>query len=70
MAEEAVIACAHPVISILKLRPKDSFKSTVYYRIKEHTVLFSQNPSSVLTLLLSLKLAVYNLIYVVWYREK
>ncbi len=39
MTEEAAIARAYPVVSILKLRPSGAFNLVVYSRIKGHAVL-------------------------------
>ncbi len=44
IVEEAAIARAHPVISILKLRPNRGFNPTAYHAIKEYVVLLPQNP--------------------------
>ena len=66
MAKEAIIVCAHPVISILKLRPSETFNPIVYSGIKEHIVLFPQNSSSLLILLLFPILALHDIIRIVW----
>ncbi len=66
MAEEAAIARAHPVTSILKLRPNRGFNPTAYHAIKGHVVLLPQNPSPLLSLLPSPEIALHDLIRVVW----
>ncbi len=50
-AEEDVIARAHLVITILKLRPNNSFNSGTYRGICRYFVLLLQNPRQLLTLL-------------------
>ncbi len=65
MAEEAAIACAYPVVSILKLRPFGVFNPAAYSYIKGHIVLLPQNPASLLTLFPSQTLALYDVIRLV-----
>ena len=60
MAEEAAIACDHPITSILKIRPNRGFYPAAYHAIKRHVVLLLQNPSPFLSLLSSPKIAVHN----------
>ena len=45
LVEEAVIARAHPIISILKLRPQGSGSAASYHRIRGHAVVLPQNLS-------------------------
>ncbi len=66
MAEEATIACAHPVVSILKLRPSRAFNPAAYSHIKGHIVLLPQNSAPLLTLLPSPTLALHDVIRIVW----
>lgn len=66
MAEEAAIARAHPVVSILKLRPSGAFNPAAYSCIKGHAVLLPQNPTPLLTLLPSPTLALHDIIRIVW----
>ncbi len=66
LVEEAVIARAHPVISILKLRPAGASFSASYQTIRGHAVDLPQNPGSLLTLLLSASLRLHHVIRVVW----
>ncbi len=70
MAEEAAIARAHPVTSILKLRPNRGFNLAAYYAIKGHIVLLPQNPSSFLSLLPSPEIALHDLICIIWYGKR
>ncbi len=70
MAEEAAIARVHPVVSILKLRPSGAFNPAAYPRIKGHVVLPPQNPALLLTLLPSPTLALHDVIYIVWARQR
>lgn len=64
--EEAFIACAHPVMSIIKLRPSGSGSSASYYRIRGHTVVLPQNPGPLLTILPSSTLAPHDVIRIAW----
>lgn len=66
LVEEAVIARAHPVISILKLRPAGASLSASYQRIRGHAVVLPQNPGPLLTLLPSSSLELHDVIRVVW----
>ncbi len=66
MAEEAAIAHAHPVVSILKLRPSGAFNPASYSRIKGYAVLLPQNLAPLLTLLLSQTLTLHDVIRIVW----
>lgn len=70
MAKKVVITYANSVTFILKLKSNDDFNSAVYYRIKRHTMLFPQNFSLFLILLLFLGLVLHNLIYIIWYEEE
>lgn len=52
LVEEAVIARAHPIVSILKLRPTGgSDPAATYQRIQGHAVVLPQNPGPLLQLL-------------------
>ena len=64
--EKAVIARAHPVIKILKLRPNNSFNLGSYRSVCGHSVLLPQNPGPLLNLLPSEKTSVNNVVKVVW----
>ncbi len=66
MAEEAAIACVHPIVSILKLRPSGAFNPAAYSHIKGHTVLLLENPAPLLTLLPSPTLVLYDVIHIIW----
>lgn len=54
--EKAVIARAHPIISIIKLRPNGASVSASYSQIRGYVVVFPQQPGQLLNLLLSNKL--------------
>ncbi|MCJ1347504.1 hypothetical protein MMC31_005729 [Peltigera leucophlebia] len=66
IAEEAAIARAHPVVSILKLRPNGAFNPSAYHRIKGHAILLPQNPAPLLNILPSPTLALHDVIRIVW----
>ena len=65
-AEETVIAKAHPIIKILKLRPNGKATSASYNGIRGHAIVFPQNPGPLLTLLPSDTVCVEDNIRVVW----
>ena len=65
IVEEATIARAHPVVSILKLRPSGAFNPTAYSHIKGHMVHLPQNLVPLLTLLSSPTLALHDIIHIV-----
>ncbi len=65
-AEEAVIAQAHPVITILKLRPNNTFNPGSYRGIRGHSVLLPQNPWPLLDLLPSETTPIDKVVRVVW----
>ena len=67
LVEEALIARAHLVISILKLRPAGGSKpSATYQRIRGHAVVLQQNPGPLLHILPSSMFQPYQVIKVVW----
>ncbi len=51
-AEKAVIVRAYLVVTIMKLKPNDSFNPGTYRGVRRHFVLLPQNPGLLLTLLL------------------
>ncbi len=64
--KKAVIARAHPVITILKLRLNNSFNPGLHRGIRGHSVLLPQNPGTLLNLLSSETTPVDEVIRVVW----
>ena len=66
IAEEAVIARAHPVVTILKLRPNNRFNPGAYRGIRGHAILLPQNPGPLLTLLPSDSAALEDVVRIVW----
>lgn len=60
MAKKTAIACMHPVVSILKLRPSKTFNPATYSDIKRHVVFLPQNTALLLTLLPSPTLPLYD----------
>lgn len=65
-AEEAVIVKAHPVITILKLRPNNKFNPKLYQGIKRHSVLLPQNPDLFLILLPSETTYIHDILRIIW----
>lgn len=66
IAKEAAIARAHPVVSILKLKPSGAFNPAAYNRIKGHAVLLPQNPAPLLNFLPSSSIELHDVICIVW----
>lgn len=66
MVEKAVIACAHSIISILKLRLAGNNSNTSYQRVRGHIIVLPQNLGPLLSFLPSLLLVLYNIIWRVW----
>ena len=66
LVEEAFIARAHPVISILKLRPSKSGAAISYQHIRGHAVVLPQNPRPLLDLLPSDDLVLHDIVRIVW----
>ncbi len=66
LVEKVVIARAHPIISIIKLRPSGASVSTSYSRIRGHAVILPQQPGPLLNLLPSNNIQLYDIIRVVW----
>lgn len=66
MVEKAVIACAHPIISILKLRPTGTSFSVSYQQVQGHAVVLPQNPGLLLTFRSFFSLMLHDVIQVVW----
>ena len=65
-AEEVVIARAHLIVIILKLRPNNSFNLGTYRGVCGHSVLLSQNLGPLLILLSSKTTFVDDVVRVVW----
>ena len=65
IAEEAVITRAHPVVTILKLRPNNRCNPESYREIRGHAVILSQNPGPLLTLLPSDLAAIEDVVRIV-----
>ncbi len=66
LVEEAVITRAHPIISIIKLRPSGASVSASYSRIRGHAVVLSQQSGPLLNLLPSNDIQLHDIIRVVW----
>ena len=66
LAEEAFIAKAHPVVSILKLKPSKTSASVSYQRIRGHAVVLPQNPGPLLDILPSSNLVLHDILRIVW----
>ena len=65
LVEEIVIAKVHFFISILKLRFNDITAVTSYQRIRDHAVILSQNPDSLLDILSSRNLMLHDVIRII-----
>lgn len=65
MPKKVAIARALPIIFIFNLRPARTFNPAVYSGIKRHAIFLLQNPSPLLTFLLSPTLALHNIICIV-----
>lgn len=70
LLDEAANAYAHPVISILTLRPAEASFSVSYQRVRGYAVVLPQNPGLLLNLLPSPSLELHDIIQVVWIRKK
>ena len=64
--EEAVIAKVYPVVTILKLRPNNSFNPETYRGLCRHFVLLPQNLGLLLILLPLEMTSVDNVMQVIW----
>ncbi len=65
-AEEAVIARAYSVVTILKLRPNNNFNLGTYKGVHRHSIFLPQNPRPLLTLLPSKTTSMDDVMQVVW----
>lgn len=68
ITQKATIICIYLVMHIPKLRFSEAFNLAVYSCIKRYAVFLLHNLASLLTILLSLILALYNVICIVWTR--
>lgn len=64
--EEVFITSAHPITSVLKLRPSETGSTTLNHRIWGYTVVLSQNLGHLLTILSLSNLASHNIIRITW----
>ncbi len=64
LIKEAFIACAHSVISVIKLRPSIIGLTTSYHLIRGHTIILPQNLEPSLTILPSSNLAPHDVIHI------
>ena len=64
--KEVFIACAYPIMSIIKLRASVYGSFALYYRIWGHTVVLSQNSGPLLTILPSSNLVPHDIICIAW----
>ena len=69
IVEDAVIAKAHPVVTILKLRPNNRFNPVSYRGIRGHAVILSQNPELLLTLVPSDLATIEDIVRIIWLRS-
>lgn len=69
--EEAVIACAYPIIPIIKLRlTSGASVFASYSKFCGHAVVLPQQPGPLLNLLPSNNIWLYDIIRVVWLRKR
>ncbi len=68
--EEAVIARAHFIIFIIKLRPSGASVSIFYSRIRGYDVVLAPQPGLLLNLRLSNNIQLHNIIRVVWLEKR
>lgn len=66
LVKEAAITCAHPIVSIMKLKLSRGFDLAAYTYIKSHAIFLLQNLALLLNLLLSPTLELYNVIRIIW----
>lgn len=66
MAEEMIIARAHLVLKIFKLRLNEKNNLLAYSRIQGYAAILPQNPKPLLKLLSSFFVAIENNIRVIW----
>lgn len=64
--EKAVITRTHLVVTVLKLRPNNSFNPETYRGVCRHSVLLPKNPELLLTLLPSKTTSVDDVMQVLW----
>ncbi len=69
LVKKAVIARAHPIISIIKLRPSVVSVSASYSRIRSYAVVLPQQPGPLLNLLPSNDIQLHDIIRVVSLRK-
>lgn len=65
MAEKVAISYIYLVVSLIKSKYSRDFNLTAYSHIKDHVFLFLQNLVPLLTFLLSLTLALHNIIRII-----
>lgn len=65
IAEKTVIAKAHPVLKIFKLKPNGKNNPLAYSRIQSHAVVLPQNPRLLLELLSSSSVVIEDNIRIV-----
>lgn len=70
LVEEAVIARAHPIITIIKLRPSGASVSASYSRIREYAMVLPQQLEPLLNLLSARYLHLHDIIQVVWLEKR
>ncbi len=66
LVEEAVIAWAHPIISIIQLRPSGGNIFVSYSRVRGHAMVLPQQPGLLFNLLPSNDIQFHDIIRVVW----
>ena len=70
LTEERLIARSHPVASILKLRPNNTYNPAAYNRLRGHIIVLPQDPGPLLDILPSPELKLHEKIKVVWFGDR
>lgn len=69
IAEEVIIAKAHPIVTILKLKPNYRFNPGSYRRIRSHAIILSQNTRALLILFPSDLAVIEDIVRIIWLKS-
>ena len=70
LTEECLIARSHLIASILKLCLNDVHNSVIYNQLHDHVVVLSQDPGSLLDILLSAEIKFHEKIKMIWFGDR